>query len=84
MYLPHSELADNARIWIFQSTGFLEFEKIERVSARLMNFQREWQAHGQDLLASFDIRYDRLLSLPSQSATMNFNMPMDEMPLSPP
>lgn len=61
MYLTHSDLADNARIWIFQSTGFLEFEKIERLSARLMNFLREWQAHGQDLQASFDIRYDRFI-----------------------
>ncbi len=61
MYISHSELADNARIWIFQSTEFLEFEKIERISARMMNFLRDWQAHGQDLKASFDIRYDRFI-----------------------
>lgn len=61
MYLSHTELPDNARVWIFQSTAFLEYEKIERISARMMNFLREWQAHGNDLKASFDIRYDRFL-----------------------
>ena len=61
MYLSHSELPDDARIWIFQSTAFLEYEKIERISARLMNFLRDWQAHGEDLKASFDIRYDRFI-----------------------
>ena len=61
MYLSHSELPDDARIWIFQSTAFLEYEKIERISARLMNFLRDWQAHGEDLKASFDIRYDRFV-----------------------
>lgn len=61
MYLSHNELPGNARIWIFQSTSFMEYEKIERISARLMNFLRDWQAHGQDLKASFDIRYDRFI-----------------------
>ena len=52
---------NTARVWIFQSTAFLEFEKIERISARIMNFLREWQAHGTDLHASFDIKYDRFI-----------------------
>jgi hypothetical protein len=61
MYSPFESLNDNSRIWIFQSTHFLEFEKVERASARLMNFLNAWQAHGEDLTASFTIIHDRFI-----------------------
>ncbi len=59
MYLDFDNMPDNSRVWIFQATNFLEFEKLERMSARLMNFCESWQAHGKDLQASFKIMYDR-------------------------
>tara|TARA_R110002050_G_scaffold63696_1_gene139065 strand:- start:4954 stop:5448 length:495 start_codon:yes stop_codon:yes gene_type:complete len=61
MYFSFETLNDDARIWIFQSTNFLEFEKVERISARLMNFLNDWQAHGKDLMASFTIIHDRFI-----------------------
>ncbi len=61
MYMDFDDMPDSARIWIFQSTGFLEYQKVERISARLMNFLRDWQAHGKDLMASFEIKYDRFI-----------------------
>lgn len=61
MYLSFDDLPQDARVWIFQSTGFLEFEKVERISARLMNFLDDWQAHGKDLQASFTLLYDRFV-----------------------
>ena len=51
----------DARVWVYQSTEFLEFEKVERISARLMNFLDAWQAHGNDLNASFTIIHDRFV-----------------------
>lgn len=61
MYLGFDELADESRVWIYQSTQHLEFEKVERLSARLMNFIDSWQAHGKDLQASFTIIYNRFI-----------------------
>lgn len=61
MYLPFEELDSSSRIWVFQSTTYLEFEKVERISARLMNFLTDWQAHGQDLQASFTVIYERFI-----------------------
>mgnify|MGYP003645785523 FL=1 len=61
MYFSFDTLNDDSRIWIFQSTNFLEFEKVERISARLMNFLNDWQAHGKDLMASFTIIHDRFI-----------------------
>lgn len=61
MYYDFDELPGNSRIWIFQATNFLEYEKLERISARLLNFLRGWQAHGKDLKASFELKYDRFI-----------------------
>lgn len=61
MYISFDEMNEQSRIWIFQSSGFLEFEKVERLSAGMMNFLDQWQAHGQDLKASFTILYNRFL-----------------------
>lgn len=61
MYGAFDEMKPEARIWIFQSTEFLEFEKVERISARLMNFLDSWKAHGHALNASFTIIYDRFI-----------------------
>jgi hypothetical protein len=61
MYSTFEELNSDARIWIFQSTEYLEFEKVERISASLMNFLSEWRAHGQELNASFTIIYERFI-----------------------
>lgn len=61
MYFSFETLNDDARIWIFQSTNFLEFEKVERISARLMNFLHDWRAHGKELMASFTIIHDRFI-----------------------
>lgn len=61
MYAAFDEMNASSRIWIFQSTQFLEFEKVERISARLMNFIDDWKAHGHPLNASFTIIYDRFI-----------------------
>lgn len=61
MYVDFDDMNDNSRVWIFQSTAFMEYEKVERISARLMNFLESWQAHGKDLRASFRIIYDRFI-----------------------
>ncbi len=61
MYAAFEDMNSNSRVWIFQSTEFLEFEKVERISARLMNFLDDWKAHGNDLNASFTIIYDRFI-----------------------
>lgn len=69
MYVDFDELPDNARVWIFQATNFLEFEKLERMSARLLNFLESWQAHGKDLKASLEIRYDRFVIIALDEAS---------------
>ncbi len=61
MITKFQEIGPNSRIWIFQSSEYLQFEKMERLSARMMNFLDGWQAHGKDLNTAFEIRYHRFL-----------------------
>lgn len=61
MYADFDNMPDNSRVWIYQATDFMQFELVERVSARMINFLQNWQAHGKDLEASFQIKYDRFI-----------------------
>lgn len=61
MYVDFDSLSEDSRIWIYQATDFMQFEIVERVSARMINFVNGWQAHGKDLQASFKIIYDRFI-----------------------
>ncbi len=69
MYVDFDEMPANARLWIFQSEAFLPYENVERISARLMNFLSDWQAHGKELRASFITRYDRFLVIALDEAS---------------
>lgn len=61
MYVDFDTMAPNARIWIYQANEALPFEKVERLSARIMNFLDDWQAHGNPLQASFTFNYQRFI-----------------------
>lgn len=61
MYIDFDKLPPSSRIWIFQSAAHLEVEEVELLSARLYNFLSDWQAHGKDLQASFQVLYSRFL-----------------------
>jgi len=69
MYVDFDDIPNNSRLWIFQSESFIPYEKIERISARILNFLEEWQAHGKDLKASFQIKYDRFLIIALDEAS---------------
>lgn len=61
MYVDFDQLSDESRIWIFQSPYYLEDEKMERISAQLINFLDQWTAHGQGLKASFDLKFNHFI-----------------------
>lgn len=61
MYLNFDDLADNARIWIFQSKIKLEDSVEIQLENTLKDFIHTWQAHGHDLLASCKIFHQRFI-----------------------
>lgn len=45
-----------SRVWVYQSNRALENEEWELVTQKLNDFMKEWNAHGNALTASFEIK----------------------------
>ncbi|MEO1256773.1 MAG: hypothetical protein AAFY41_18065, partial [Bacteroidota bacterium] len=61
MLIPFEEMPDHARLWIYQAERKLSDREVDFVKHNTVNFLNQWQAHGQDLKASFDVRFDQFL-----------------------
>ncbi len=61
MLVNFSALPNESRIWIYQSNRKLSKEEVEYIDAKARYFLNEWTAHGANLEAGFEIRYNRFL-----------------------
>ena len=56
-------ISANSRVWVYQSDRpFTQVEEID-IQERLDRFIGDWQAHGHQLAAAFEIRYSRFIIL---------------------
>lgn len=51
------------RIWIYQSNRELTLKETEQLKSRLSNFTNQWAAHGKQLAARSEIRFNRFVIL---------------------
>ncbi len=63
MYVEYNELPKSSRVWVYQSNRHLTIEEIELISVKAINFIDKWQRHGEDLKASFMLKYKHFLIL---------------------
>jgi hypothetical protein len=63
MLVDFKELPENARIWIYQSKRSFSEVELTEIQQDLDAFLTNWTAHGQDLNAGYEIRYNRFLVL---------------------
>jgi hypothetical protein len=61
MYIDFKELPEDARVWIYQSNRSFTPEEQVQLTTQLKAYLEEWTAHGSELLASFEIRYNRFI-----------------------
>ena len=61
MYIDFKELPEDARVWIYQSNRSFTPEEQAQLTSQLKAYLEEWTAHGSELLASFEIRYNRFI-----------------------
>ncbi len=61
MLVSFDSLPDHARIWIYPSNRKLSEDEVKLVKERTTDFLSQWTAHGADLMASFEVPYDRFL-----------------------
>lgn len=61
MLVDFNELPDHSRIWIYQSNrSFTEAELLD-IQQSVSEFLKQWTAHGSDLHAGFEIKYNRFI-----------------------
>ncbi|MGX1930530.1 ABC transporter ATPase [Flagellimonas sp. 2504JD4-2] len=61
MLVDFSTLPDNARIWIYQSNRSFSDSEMQEIQIGLTSFLKQWTAHGSDLSAGFEIKYNRFI-----------------------
>lgn len=61
MLVPFENLPDNSRIWIYQSNRKFTDEETTAIAEKSGLFLSQWTAHGTDLEAGFEIKYNRFL-----------------------
>ena len=61
MYVDFKELPEDARVWIYQSNRSFTPEEQAQLTTQLKAYLEEWTAHGSELWASFEIRYNRFI-----------------------
>ena len=63
MFLPFEKMPSYSRLWIYQSDRELTDSEVLAITNVLTNFIQNWQAHGNSLVSSFEIRYHRFIIL---------------------
>ncbi|WP_375561899.1 hypothetical protein ACE193_04950 [Bernardetia sp. OM2101] len=63
MFLPFEKMPSYSRLWIYQSDRELTDSEVLAITNVLTKFIENWQAHGNSLVSSFEIRHHRFLIL---------------------
>lgn len=63
-------ISEHSRVWIYQSNRPLSSQEVELIQQRLDGFTAQWLAHGHELLALAEVRYNQfiILSVDEQQA----------------
>ena len=55
------KISENSRVWIYQSDRILSPEEVKQIQEKLDGFTSQWLAHGHELLALAEIRYNQFI-----------------------
>lgn len=72
MYIPFEEMPAHARVWIYQANRTLTDDEVAAIGNGLKQFISNWQAHGKDLRASYQIPYNQFIMI---AADQEFHQP---------
>lgn len=63
MLVPFDSLPDSSRVWIYQANRSFSTDELQEIKSRLDEFITQWTAHGAQLNASYEIKYNRFITL---------------------
>ena len=61
MVTEFKNLPKDSRIWIYQANRKLSEEEVSERNNRTKDFLAQWTAHGANLEAGFEIKYNRFI-----------------------
>ncbi len=61
--MNYQELADNSKVWIYQSDRSLSDSEVQEILHYGKEFIQNWAAHGKELNAAIEIFYNRFIVL---------------------
>ena len=63
MLTHFNSLPEESRVWIYQANRKLTDDEIAAIIPKIEVFLGNWTAHGSELLAGFEIKYNRFIVL---------------------
>ena len=63
MLVPFETLPDSSRVWIYQANRSFTEQELQEIREKLDAFIEQWTAHGSNLKASYDIKYNRFITI---------------------
>ncbi|RKR07162.1 hypothetical protein CLV91_3147 [Maribacter vaceletii] len=63
MLVDFKELPNSSRVWIYQCSRSFSEQELEAINKDFKTFITDWTAHGSDLKAGFEIKYNRFIVL---------------------
>ena len=63
MLADFKDLPEDSRVWIYQCNRKLSEEEVAYIEKMTAQFLEQWTAHGSDLEAGFEVKYQRFLVL---------------------
>lgn len=61
MLTQFENLPDDSRVWIYQANRKLTDDEVEKIAEKTEDFLVKWTAHGAELEAGFEIKYNRFI-----------------------
>ncbi|PTX08004.1 hypothetical protein C8P65_10243 [Capnocytophaga leadbetteri] len=61
MYIDFKELPEDARVWVYQCNRSFTEEEQQQLHAQLEAYLNQWTVHKKDILASYELRYNRFI-----------------------
>lgn len=63
MLVAFESLPDSSRVWIYQANRSFTEEELQQISNKLDLFIEKWTAHGANLKASYELKYNRFITI---------------------
>ncbi len=61
MQISFDKLSDTSRLWVYQAQRPFTKSELDKIIGLTESFITNWEAHGQPLAASYEIRYNQFL-----------------------